>query len=160
MSDVKLTQAQLDSATDVWNRSRMIEHMGFTIRFPGDGTVVVALPSIQDFMLGGLGSDAVNGGVLASMFDFAIGCTAFLATPLKRNGTVQLSVSFEKAVRGNSARCVAHIERTTKTMLFCGATIHDETDAICGRGNGIVALGGPMVFEDWLRVINGNGGVV
>ena len=160
MADVALTQDQLDSATSVWNRSRMIEHMGFHIRFPGDGTVVVALPKIQDFMLGGLGSDAVNGGVLSSMFDFAIGCTAFLNVPLRRNGTVQLSVNFERAVRGKSARCVARIERATKNLLFCGATIHDETDAICGRGNGLVSLGGPMVFEDWLRVINGNGGVV
>lgn len=160
MSETGLTQEQLNQATEIWNRSLMVKHLGFHISFPGDGTVVVALPEIQPFMLGGLGSDAVNGGVLASMFDFAVGCSAFLAVPLKRNGTVQLSVNFEKAVRGKSARCVARIERTTKNMLFCSATIHDESGAVCGRGNGIVSLGGPMVFDDWLRVINGNGGVV
>ena len=86
---------------------------------------MVELPEVRAEHRGGLGTAAVNGLVLAGLFDLAVGSTVVLLDPRRRSATVQLSMSFERAVFGSSARCEAWIDRAGQRTLFASARILD-----------------------------------
>src|SRR5262249_59964259 len=106
------------------NESQTPGRVGLRVRFePAQG--VVELPEVRPEHQGGLGTAAVNGLVLAGMFDLALGSTVVLVDPRRRSATVQLSMSFERAVSGRSARCEAVIDRVGPRTLFASGRILD-----------------------------------
>jgi acyl-coenzyme A thioesterase PaaI-like protein len=149
-ASLPLTQDELDTFGKGWSEGPVFHWFGFTLSYPNGDRSRITLPKVQHHHRGGLGTDAINGAVLAAMFDFAIGCTSLLATPLRKNATVQLSMAFERPVRGDSARCEAKIERATSNMLFVTAQMLDGADVICSRATGIVSLGPAVRMEDWM----------
>lgn len=148
-----MTQQELDSFAAAWNRSEVLRYLGIELSFPDAAICVVALPVVLARQRGGKGSDAINGGVLAALFDFAIGGTAMLAPPLRRNATAQLNLNYQRAVRGDSARCVARIDRVTKNLLFSSAELFDSQNEVCAKATGIVSLGSEITLEGWSNAI-------
>lgn len=134
------TQAQLDRFAELFNRSQTLQFFGASISFPGGEKVLVALPSIRPEQRGGMGSNAVNGGILAALFDLAIGCTPALVDPSRRAATVQLSMSFERPVRGDSLRAEAVLDTVGSSTLFASARIYDAQDQVCARCQGVVQI--------------------
>ncbi len=151
MSD--LSSAELASFAAVWNETAVLRWLGFRLAFPGDKRVIVLLSDVKPGHRGGKGTDAINGGVLAAMFDFAIGCCSVVSPPLRRSATTQLSMSFERAVRGDLAQCEAEVDRATKNLLFVSARIKDERGNICSRATGIVSLLEEVRLEDWVTAL-------
>jgi uncharacterized protein (TIGR00369 family) len=82
----------------------------------------------------------VNGGVLAGLFDLAIGCTPALVDPTKRTATMQLSISFEKPVFGDSLRVESRVNSVGKSILFASAKIFDSKGNECARCQGVVRI--------------------
>lgn len=148
MSD--LTPAELASFAAVWNETAVLRWLGFRLIFPEGRRVVVELSDVKPGHRGGKGSNAINGGVLAAMYDFAIGCCSVVSPPLRRSATTQLSMSFERAVRGDLARCEAAVDRATKNLLFVSARITDEQGNVCSRATGLVSLLEGVSYEDWM----------
>ncbi len=135
------TAAQLRYA-ELFNQSATLKHFGVIVSFPSADRVRAVLKPIRPEQLGGLGSNAVNGGVLAAMFDLAIGCTPALVDPSQRSATVQLSMSFERAVVGGSLYAEAKVDRAGKNLLFASAVIVDEQGRECAHAQGVVSLSG------------------
>ncbi|CAN5420216.1 hypothetical protein BH11MYX1_BH11MYX1_00100 [soil metagenome] len=144
-----LTQAELDSFGLAWSNNAVLRYLGVRMSFPNGTHVVVELPAVLPQQRGGKGTDAVNGGVLAMMFDFALGATALLAPPLRRNATCQLSIEFMKGVRGDAVRAIGKVDRATRTILFSSAELFDEKGVLCARASGLVSLGEPVTLADW-----------
>ncbi len=153
MTREALTQAELDAFATAWSDNAVLRYLGIRMSFPGGTQAVVDLPSVLPHQRGGKGTDAVNGGVLAMIFDFALGATALLAPPLRRNATCQLSIDFMKGVRGNSVRAIAEVDRATRTILFSSARLFDEQGVLCARASGLVSLGPPVTLADWMDSI-------
>ena len=133
------TAAELTALAERWNGSEILRHHGMRVAFETD-RVVVELPEVRPEHLGGLGTSAVNGLVLAGLFDLAVGSTVVLMDPRRRSATVQLSMSFERAVFGRSARCEAWIDRAGQRTLFASARILDELGQVCARCQAVVAV--------------------
>ncbi|HET9036171.1 MAG TPA: PaaI family thioesterase [Myxococcaceae bacterium] len=133
------TPAELNTLAELWNRSDVLRHYGMRVAFQPD-RVVVELPEVRPEHLGGLGTSAVNGLVLAGLFDLAVGSTVVLVDPRRRSATVQLSMSFERAVFGRSARCEAWIDRAGQRTLFASARILDAQGQVCARCQAVVAV--------------------
>jgi acyl-coenzyme A thioesterase PaaI-like protein len=132
------TAAELNALAELWNRSEVLRHHGMRVSFQPDR--VVDLPEVRPEHLGGLGTSAVNGLVLAGLFDLAVGSTVVLVDPRRRSATVQLSMSFERAVFGRSVRCEAWIDRAGQRTLFASAHILDEQGQVCARCQAVVAM--------------------
>lgn len=147
---VPLTQSELDAFAEAWSETPVFRHLGIHLEYRGDITII-SLPEVKDYQRGGLGTDAINGGVLSSMFDFATGCSALLVPPMRRNATVQLAIHFERAVRGNVARCEAVIDRAASNMLFVTSRMFDENGVVCSRCQGIVAMGKLIDRAAWFE---------
>lgn len=155
MSADQVSQAELDAFTARWNAGPILGFLGLEIALRARERVIVSIPRVRPEQRGGKGSDAVNGGVIAAMFDFAIGACAIITPPVRRNATVQLSIMFERAVRGDSARCEAVVERAAHKLLFASATVFDAAGNACSRATGVVHLGEPCSFAEWTSALAG-----
>jgi len=142
MSDAETypTQEQLDRFAEQFNRSQAMKYFGARLSFPEGKKVVIALPEIRPEHRGGLGTDAVNGGILAALFDLVIGCTPALREPTRRAATMQLSMSFERPVRGNTLHAEATIDSMGTSTLFSSARLYDAQGAVCARCQGVVKV--------------------
>ncbi len=134
------TQEQLDRFAEQFNESQTLKYFGARLSFPQGEKVVVSLPEIRPEQRGGLGTSAVNGGILASLFDLAIGCTPALLDPTRRSATVQLSMSFERPVRGDSLRAEATLDTVGSSTLFASARLYDAQGEVCARCQGVVQM--------------------
>jgi uncharacterized protein (TIGR00369 family) len=124
-----------------FNGSATLQHFGAVISFPTIERVRAVIDPIKPEHRGGLGSDAaVNGGVLAAMFDLVLGCSAALVDPTKRTATMQLSMSFMKPLKGNALVAEAWIDRAGRDTLFCSAQIANDAGEITARASGVVKL--------------------
>ncbi|ATB31604.1 PaaI family thioesterase [Melittangium boletus] len=142
MSDAETypTQEQLDRFAEQFTRSPVMKHFGARLSFPEGKKVVIVIPEIRPEHRGGLGTDAVNGGILAALFDLVIGCTPALREPTRRAATMQLSMSFERPVRGDALRAEATIDSMGTSTLFSSARIYDPQGAVCARCQGVVKV--------------------
>ncbi|HSP78453.1 MAG TPA: PaaI family thioesterase [Myxococcaceae bacterium] len=142
MSDTppRPTQEQLDRYAEQFNESQSMKYLGLRVAFPQGEKVVVTLPEVRPEHRGGLGTLAVNGGVLAAIFDIVIGCSPALLDPTRRVATVQLSMSFERPALGNSLRAEATIDSAGTSVLFASARLYDERGHVCARCQGVVKL--------------------
>ena len=104
---------------------------------------------ILPFHRGGLGTSAVNGGVLAAMFDFVIGTTPALIDPSKRTATMQLSITFERPVTGDWFIAEGRVDRAGAATIFSSAVIKDTQGVVCSRCTGLVRLSKQAWSPDW-----------
>ena len=143
MSDTPQTRPtpqQLARYAELFNASQTMKHFGVKIHFPDADTVIARLDPIRPEQRGGLGSDAVNGGVLAAMFDLCIGCAPATIDPTRRSATVQLSMNFMKGVRGDVLIAKGRVDRAGNVLVFCSAEIRDGEGNLCATGTGLVRL--------------------
>ena len=131
--------AALARYADGFNQSQTLKFFGARVSFPTEERVRVDL-TIRPEHRGGLGSDAINGGVLAAMFDLVIGCSSALIDPTHRSATVQLSMSFERAVVGEALWAEARVDRSGGALLFASASLMNAHGEVCARCQGVVRL--------------------
>jgi uncharacterized protein (TIGR00369 family) len=124
---------------DGFNKSLTLRHFGAEVDFPASNLVRVTLP-IRPEHRGGLGSEAVNGGILAAMFDLVIGCSAALIDPKRRSATMQLSMNFERALLGDVLIAEGWIDRAGKGTAFSSGVLKDSTGQICARAQGVIRI--------------------
>lgn len=133
--------AQLARYAEHFNRSESLRYFGVTISFPDGEICRCVVDPVLPAHRGGLGTDAVNGGVLAAIFDLALGASAALVDPTRKSATIQLSMSFMRPVVGTRFRVDAVVDRAGKRSLFTSATLYDEKDVPCARAQGVLQLG-------------------
>ncbi len=134
------TLEELARAAEFLNQSAPLAHAGIRVSFPATDLVVAEIPTVRDEHRGGLGSSAVNGGVLAALFDLVTGCTSLLVAPGRRSATVQLSMSFERPVFGDTVRAEARVDSLGRRTLFASARLLDGRGQVCARCQTVVAL--------------------
>ncbi|HLL05103.1 MAG TPA: PaaI family thioesterase [Myxococcaceae bacterium] len=142
MSDApsRPTQEQLDRFAEQFNQSQTLRLFSARVSFAEGRKVVVSIPEVRPEHRGGLGTSAVNGGVIAAMFDLVIGCTPALLDPTRRCATLQLSMSFQRPLTGDSVRAEAEIDSAGKNTLFASARIMDSQGNVCARAQGVVRI--------------------
>lgn len=134
------TLEELARTAEFFNRTTPMSHAGFRLSFPALDLVVAELEEVKAQHRGGLGTAAVNGGVLAALFDLVTGCTPILIDARRRSATVQLSMSFERPVFGDSVRAEARIDSFGRRTLFASARILDEKGQPCAHCQAVVAV--------------------
>ena len=134
------TPEQLATYAEQFNQSKSLRYFNAKVSFPEGKRCRVVIDPVLPEHRGGLGAEAVNGGVLAAIFDLAIGCTPALIDPTRRNATVQLSMSFERPVTGQVLIAEAWITSAGSTTLFSSAEIRDGAGRTCARAQGLVRL--------------------
>lgn len=125
-----------------WNAHPGMRHTGARADFSDPDQVQVVIEHLEPYHRGGMGTTAINGAVLAGLFDVAIGIVGQFHTAGRRAGSVQLSIQFIRPLNGNSVRVRARLVRAGTSLIFGTAEAFDERDVVCARAEGIVAAAG------------------
>jgi acyl-coenzyme A thioesterase PaaI-like protein len=125
-----------------WNQHPGMRHMGAVLDLSDPTRVRAVVDPIRPEHRGGLGTDAVNGAVIAGVFDLVIGLAGYLQTAGRRAGVAQLSIQFLRPVLGSRFEVIGRPVRTGWTLVFATAELTDERGIVCARCDGIVAASG------------------
>lgn len=134
------TLEALRALADSWNSGPPMRHLGARLEFDRIDRVRAVLDPVQPYHRGGIGTDAVNGVVLAGLFDLAIGTVGWLTRPDTRSATVSLGMTFLRPTRGNRVVVEARLLRAGTNLTFASAEIFDEAGQVTARCDGTVAV--------------------
>ncbi|MGD8726960.1 MAG: PaaI family thioesterase [Gemmatimonadales bacterium] len=141
----KLEGNELTAFQAEWNQHPGMRHMGAELDLSDPHVVRAVVDPIRPEHRGGLGTDAVNGAVIAGVFDLVIGLCGYLQTVGRRAGVAQLSIQFLRPVHGSRFEVVGHPVRAGNTLVFATSELRDERGTVCARCDGIVAVSGVAV---------------
>ncbi len=139
------TVESLRALADMWNASASMRHFGARLEFTRVDRVRAVIDPVLDIHRGGMGTDAVNGVVLAGLFDLVIGTVGWLTRPDTRSATVNLAMSFFRPTRGDRVVAEARLIRAGLNLIFAAAEIFDGEERVSARCDGTcaIALGKP-----------------
>ena len=137
------TYATLDALralAEGWNESPPMKRLGARLHFDRVDRVRAVLDPVAPYHRGGMGTDAVNGVVLAGLFDLAIGTVGWLTRPDTRSATVSLAMTFLRPTRGERVVVEARLLRAGTNLTFAAAEIFDGAGHVTARCDGTVAV--------------------
>jgi acyl-coenzyme A thioesterase PaaI-like protein len=112
--------------------------MGAALDLSDPVVVRVHLSEVRPHHQGGLGSAAVNGAVIAGLFDAALGVAGVIQFPGRRAGTVELSVKFLRPTRGASVDAWAVTLKRAEDLAFMEGELWSE-GKLCAVATGMVS---------------------
>ena len=137
------TYATLDSLrtlAETWNDSPPMRQLGARLEFERVDRVRAVIDPVMPYHRGGMGTEAVNGPVLAGLFDLVIGTVGWLTRPDTRSGTVSLAMTFLRPTRGNRIVAEGRLLRTGTNLTFAAGEIFDGNGEVTARCDGTVAV--------------------
>jgi uncharacterized protein (TIGR00369 family) len=134
------TLEALRALADVWNASPPMRQLGARLDFDRVDRVRAVIDPVMPYHRGGIGTEAVNGPVLAGLFDLAIGTVGWLTRPDTRSATVTLAMSFLRPTRGDRVMVEGRLLRAGMNLTFAAAEITDERGEVTARCDGTVAV--------------------
>ena len=137
-ADPERVLRELGLLAEFVNSSMLAHTLGARIDFPEGKRVRLRVEEVRPEHRGGFGTEAVNGAVLSGLLDLALGFTPALSDPRRRSATMQLSISFEEPVRGNSLTAEAWATRVGERIVFATGHILDEEGRVCVNCQGLV----------------------
>lgn len=134
------TLESLRALGEMWNASPSMKHFGAKLAFERVDRVRAVIDPVEVVHRGGLGTDAVNGVVLAGLFDLVIGTVGWLTRPESPSATVNLSMSFFRPTRGDRLVAEARLVRAGMNLIFAAAEIFDAEGRVTARCDGTCAI--------------------
>lgn len=134
------TLESLRTLGEMWNGSPPMRHFGARLEFDRVDRVRAVIDPVTNVHRGGLGTDAVNGVVLAGLFDLVIGTVGWLARPDTRSATVNLAMTFFRSTRGDRVVAEARLVRAGLNLVFASAEIFDAGGRVTARCDGTCAI--------------------
>jgi uncharacterized protein (TIGR00369 family) len=130
----------LRALANAWNASPPMQRLGARLEFDRVDRVRAVLEPVEPHHRGGMGTDAVNGVVLAGLFDLAIGTVGWLTRPDTRSATVSLAMTFLRPTRGDRVVVEARLLRAGTNLTFAAGEIFDGAGQVTARCDGTVAV--------------------
>jgi len=134
------TLESLNALADAWNAGPPMRHFGARLEFTRLDRVRAVIDPVQPFHRGGLGTEAINGVVLAGLFDLVIGTVGWLTRPESRTATVNLAMSFFQPTRGDRVVAQARLVRAGLNLVFAAAEISGASGDVTARCEGTCAV--------------------
>jgi uncharacterized protein (TIGR00369 family) len=135
-----MTPDELRRIEREWNTHPGMRHLGAQIDLGTPGVVRAIVDPLRPHHRGGMGTEAVNGAVIAGVLDVVVGLTGHLQMPTHRAGVAQLHIHYLRPVRGDRFTVIGRPTRVGRRLVFVSAELRDERDTVCALGDGIVAV--------------------
>jgi acyl-coenzyme A thioesterase PaaI-like protein len=136
---IPLARADRSAWAAQFNRLPAVEYAGITVDIEDERIVRVALPTVAEHHLGGLKLRAVNGAILAGLFDCALGVAGTVQFHGKRTGTCELSLKFMRAVFDAPIEAFSACVKRTDSLAFVESELYSD-GKLCALATGLVAV--------------------
>lgn len=136
---IPLDDSERHAWAEQFNRLPAVRAFETAIDLSNPSIVRVALDTVRKHHLGGLRLRAVNGAVLAGLFDCALGVAGTLQFRDKRAGTCELSMKFMRAVFDSPIEVFAACVKRTDTLAFTESALYSN-GRLCATATGMVAV--------------------
>lgn len=130
-----------------WNAHHAMRYVGARVDLSDPDIVRLVVDPVEPHHRGGLGTEAVNGVVMAGVFDLTIGLVAHFAALQRRVGTVQLNIQYIRPVHGDRFEVRGRLVRRGHTLVFATAELFDQQNTVCARCDGMAAIVGDTPRE-------------
>ncbi|PKL76356.1 MAG: PaaI family thioesterase [Candidatus Melainabacteria bacterium HGW-Melainabacteria-1] len=140
MSFEVLNTVERAEMEQIWNANEILRIMGARVDLSDPDCLRVHIDPLVPTHRGGLGSDAVNGGVLSALCDMLVGLNGILYSHKHRTGTVQLNIQFLRPLRGERLLGEARATKVGRALIFTTAEIRDQIGTVCVRCEGIASV--------------------
>lgn len=147
MTDSRKSEANLP----VERYGGFFEAQKLTVENGAPGEAIVRLAGPRDDQRGGGGTSALNGGVIAYMFDGALGA-AVTSLVMNRFGidaadkaafetaTVSLTINYAQPAEGDAFQAHGVAVRAGRTIAFAEGKLYDERGDVCATASGVWRL--------------------
>lgn len=125
----------------LFNQSIQVKALGAKIDLADPEHPVVILPQILPVHQGGIGSDAVNGAIIATLSDFALGLLGLRHYREGMTATANLNIHYLRPFRTTSIRAVATENNVVGNRIFGSVELFNDKGDICALANGSLAKG-------------------
>ena len=126
---------------DLFNQSIQLKSIGASVDLSNLKRPLVLLQLVEPMHQGGIGGNAVNGGIISMLSDLAIG---LLGVPYYNEGltaTQHLSIHFVKPLMAVSVRLEAEETHVIHNRVFGQVKIMNEKGDVCAFATGTLAKG-------------------
>lgn len=144
MSDLSNLNIKFNSphkdVEEFYNNSLQLKYYNCEVEFKSENLLLVRIPKVQTIHQGGVGANAVNGGVISYLFDLALGMTSYLVkdNQFVSSVTSRINIHFKKPLFAESVYAFAKIKEVKKNLIYSNSWIESETGVICSIADGIL----------------------
>lgn len=144
MSDLSNLRIKFNSphkeVEEFYNNSLQLKYYHCEVEFKSDNLLLVRIPKVQTIHHGGVGTSAVNGGVISYLFDLALGMTSYLVKDnhFVSSVTSRINIHFKRPLFAESVYAFAKIKEVKKNLIYSNSWIESETGVICAKADGIL----------------------
>lgn len=126
---------------DLFNNSVQLKAISASVDVSNLTLPVVEIKKVEDIHRGGIGGDAVNGGVISMLVDLAIGLLGFQYYKEGLTATLHLDIHFVKPLNATSVRLEAEETHVIGNKVFGHVKVMNEKREVCSYATGVVAKG-------------------
>ena len=123
---------------DFFNQSVQLTALGISIDVSDLKLPVVSINKVETIHRGGIGGEAVNGGIISLLVDLA---TGLLGLPYYEQGltaTQHLSIHFVKPLVATSVRLEAQETHVIHNRVFGHVKVMNEKSEVCAYASGVL----------------------
>jgi uncharacterized protein (TIGR00369 family) len=124
-----------------FNSSIQLKHSLLRVDLSDINKPVVIIDEVQEFHRGGVGTDAVNGAVIAMLADLAIGLLGLQHYADGMTATSNLSINYVKPLVAKRVITQAEVTEVIGKRIFGIVRVTNETNEICAYATGALAKG-------------------
>ena len=124
--DIPLDEGARVAFAAQFNQIPAMSFMGCELDLAHPRVVRVHLPQVQVHHQGGMGTEAVNGAVLAGLADCALGVAGVMQFNGQRSGSVEMSIKFMRPTVGRSVDAYAVALKKGGSVVFAEIEVYCE----------------------------------
>ena len=111
------------------------------MRLPAIDEAEVIIPEVKDFHQGGMGGNAINGGVIAMLSDLALGLLGAHYWSEGFCATQHLSIDFVRPLIATRVTAHAKVEQIIGRKIFGEISFANQDNQVCAFAHGILVKG-------------------
>lgn len=124
-----------------FNASIQLCHSGIRVDLTDITKPLVIIDEVQEYHKGGVGTEAVNGAVIAMLADLAIGLLGLSHYADGMTATSNLSINYIKPLMAKKVTVQAEATEVVGKRIFGIVRVMNETGEVCSYATGSLAKG-------------------
>lgn len=124
-----------------FNESIQLKHVGAVVDLSNPNRPVVSIKEVTELHRGGIGGEAVNGGVISMLVDLSIGLLGLTRFGEGMTATAQLSIFFIRPLIAREVIIESEITDVVGNRIFGKVSVMNEKREVCSYATGALAKG-------------------